>query len=67
MREKDNPLLDELKLSKKEADRFPAFADALTKLIDQDNSGTVSPEELTGGTVTPITEKDHFLQKYEDY
>lgn len=46
MREKDNPLLDELKLSKKEADRFPDFADAFIKLIDQDNSGTVSPEEL---------------------
>jgi len=46
IREKDNHLFDELKLSKKEADSFHDFADAFIKLIDKDNSGTVTAEEL---------------------
>ena len=41
--------------------------EAWNKKFKKTSISTVSPEELTGGTVTPITEKDHFLQKYEDY
>ena len=41
--------------------------EAWNKKFKKISISTVDPNEMNSSTETPITEKDHFLQKYEDY